>query len=219
MTPIFVVLRKLSCLIVLIVFTLLGTAASQPSHPIQGSVSVEGGGALSWYMYLNADAGSCPGGAGAYSVAEYYSFSYTSSAGVVTSFPHATEGYYWSYPCDSGEPAPPTPITMFGSMFAIAFAPGYYGSGTAIFSQGVQGILYPKYVVVGVTYAPPGDASGAVSTVQYTGTTSIGTTVTNSTSFANDVGYSVQIQDTGNIPTGTTGASGSVQLTKTNLRI
>lgn len=53
----------------------------------------------------------------------------------------------------------------------------------------VQGLLYPKYVVVGVTYAPPGPSSY----VQYTGTTSIGSTTTISSSFANDAGFSVSV--------------------------
>ena len=38
---------------------------------------------------------------------------------------------------------------------------------------GTPGIVNPKYVVVGVTYAPPGPSSY----VQYTGTTNVGDTI------------------------------------------
>lgn len=54
----------------------------------------------------------------------------------------------------------------------------------------VQGLLYPKYMVVGVTYAPPGPSSY----VQYTGTTSVGSTTTISSSFSNDAGFSVSVK-------------------------
>ena len=74
---------------------------------------------------------------------------------------------------------------------------------------GVQGIVYAKYVVVGVTYAPPGVSSD----VQYTGTTSVGSTNTYSSSFTE--GYSVGVSSTWGIklPSGTTTPSGSVTLT------
>jgi hypothetical protein len=80
---------------------------------------------------------------------------------------------------------------------------------------GVQGLLYPKYVVVGVTYAPPGNGSGAVSTVQYTGTTAVGSTTTKGSSFSNDVGFSVSFQNGVGTPGGATLAGGNVSLTAT----
>lgn len=52
------------------------------------------------------------------------------------------------------------------------------------------GFLNPKYIVVGVTYAPPGPSSF----VQYTGTTSVGNTSTVASSFANDVGFSISVK-------------------------
>ena len=51
----------------------------------------------------------------------------------------------------------------------------------------VQGFINPKYVVVGVIYAPPGSNSYA----QYTNLTSVGNTITLANSFQSDVGYSV----------------------------
>jgi hypothetical protein len=86
-------------------------------------------------------------------------------------------------------------------------------SGSTTFTvaapAGVQGIVYPKYVVVGVTYAPP----GASSDVQYTGTTSVGTTSTYSSSFTE--GYSIGVTSSWglDIPSGETAANGAVQIT------
>jgi Protein of unknown function (DUF642) len=86
-------------------------------------------------------------------------------------------------------------------------------SGSTTFTvaapAGTQGLAYPKYVVVGVTYAPP----GASSDVQYTGTTSIGTTSTYSSSFTQ--GYSIGVTTSWgiDIPSGTPTPPGGVTLT------
>jgi hypothetical protein len=87
------------------------------------------------------------------------------------------------------------------------------GQGSAVAApscvQGVQGLLFPKYVVVGVTYAPP----GASSDVQYTGTTSVGSTSTYSDSFTE--GFSIGVSTTWgiDIPSGTPTPNGGVTLT------
>lgn len=74
-----------------------------------------------------------------------------------------------------------------------------------------QGLLYPKYVVMDVIYSPP----GSKSSVQYLNSTSIGNTNTNSSSFSNNVGYSIQVTNGGGIPSTTVGPSGSVTFTVT----
>src|SRR5579863_2495367 len=74
-----------------------------------------------------------------------------------------------------------------------------YGNLSAGFSlNGTAGFITPKYVVMGVTYAPP----GASSNVQYTNTTSVGNTTTISNSFNNNVGFSVTDTMGGSIPAG-----------------
>jgi hypothetical protein len=79
---------------------------------------------------------------------------------------------------------------------------------------GVQGFINPKYIVVGVTYAPPGSSSY----VQYTGTTSIGNTTTIASSFSNAVGFSVSVQNTVGIqgwgPSGTVNGTSSTDYTQ-----
>jgi hypothetical protein len=55
----------------------------------------------------------------------------------------------------------------------------------------VTGWVNPKYIVVGVTYAPPGSTSTAV----YTNSVTQGNTTTIANSFSNDVGVSVSISN------------------------
>jgi hypothetical protein len=114
------------------------------------------------------------------------------SSSVTYTFPSLGAGTFEAY-CQDGS-------SVSGLIhFTIAAAP-----------TGVQGLLYPKYVVVGVTYAPP----GINSTVQYTGTTAVGTTTTKGSSFSNDVGFGVSIQNSFDIiPAGATVATGNVTLT------
>jgi sugar lactone lactonase YvrE len=64
---------------------------------------------------------------------------------------------------------------------------GYNFRIRAVGGAGFSGFINPKYVVVGVVYAPPGSSSS----VTYTNTTSVGDTTTIASSFTSDVGYSV----------------------------
>jgi hypothetical protein len=85
---------------------------------------------------------------------------------------------------------------------------------------GGKGLLYPKYLVAGVVYAPPGHGEMSpygASNVGYVGTTSIGTTATNSSSYSTTLGYSIQLDSTNyKIPKAITAVSGQVQITTSN---
>jgi hypothetical protein len=72
------------------------------------------------------------------------------------------------------------------------------------------GMINPKYVVVGVTYAPPGSAS----TVTYANTTMVGSSTNVSTSFTNQTGYTVTVSRNIGIPAGSI-LNGGVTLTTT----
>jgi hypothetical protein len=72
------------------------------------------------------------------------------------------------------------------------------------------GLINPKYVVVGVTYAPPGSSS----TVTYSNTTMVGSTTNIATSFTNATGYTVSVSRGIGIPAGSI-ITGSVKLTAT----
>jgi len=95
-----------------------------------------------------------------------------------------------------------TPIThtstssTFGYTLTLSDPYGELFAGFSL--NGTNGFITPKYVVVGVTYAPPGTSSN----VQYTGTTSVGNTTTISNSFSNDAGFSVSDSASASIPAG-----------------
>jgi hypothetical protein len=78
---------------------------------------------------------------------------------------------------------------------------------------GTQGFVNPKYVVVGVTYAPPGTNSN----VSYENTISVGSTTNISQSFQSDIGYSVAVAYSlgQTIPAGGVTPTGGVTLTFT----
>src|ERR1017187_347713 len=65
---------------------------------------------------------------------------------------------------------------------------GYYLDGASNYHgflySGSQGYLNPQYLIMGVTYAPPG---GSASSVSYQNTSVVGNTSTNTSSFANGV--------------------------------
>jgi hypothetical protein len=60
-------------------------------------------------------------------------------------------------------------------------------SSAELYFPGPTAFINPKYIVVGVTYAPPGSSSS----VTYTNTTSVGSTTAINSSFQSDVGFSV----------------------------
>ncbi len=64
------------------------------------------------------------------------------------------------------------------------------GTGT-VAPNGVTGFVNPRYVVVGVTYAPPGTSSS----VTYTNSTLVGNTSTTTGSFQNDANVTISVSD------------------------
>lgn len=75
------------------------------------------------------------------------------------------------------------------------------GSGSSVFTLTINltgtgvasplvGYINPKYVIVGITYAPPGPNSS----VTYTNSTLVGNTITLTSSFSNTVGFSVSVE-------------------------
>jgi hypothetical protein len=93
---------------------------------------------------------------------------------------------------------------------AVILSGGYSGATVLAstdeytFNQ-VSGSMNPKYLILGVFYAPPGSKSN----VNYQNNTSVGTTSTLSSTFANTVGYSVAIEGGINILTFASGVTGT----------
>jgi len=76
----------------------------------------------------------------------------------------------------------------------VLVAGGQYGGALASAEfyapvPGITGFVNPKYVVVGVTYAPPGPQSS----VTYSNSTFVGNTTTVNSSFQNDFNFSVSV--------------------------
>jgi hypothetical protein len=86
------------------------------------------------------------------------------------------------------------------------------GALGSVAQVGYQGFINPKYVVVGVTYAPPGPSSF----VQYTSLTTIGNTSTVSSSFSDDIGFSISVTNQASLPAAQANSSGGVTLTFTS---
>jgi hypothetical protein len=95
----------------------------------------------------------------------------------------------------------------------LTFSADQFDSGGQAYiscPQPYQGFVNPKYVVVGVTYAPPGSSSY----VQYGNTISVGNTTDISSSFSNDVGFSISVNS--QIQGWTAGVDGSAGVTATS---
>jgi hypothetical protein len=203
--------RKFLCLFFLIVLS-FGFASAQVT---QGSTSV-GGGTLSWNA--SEDGGLCSPG-NDYMVWDFSLFEFNYN-GVI----YELSGSAFWYQDNNGTGCPISgarPITLtlpsavgYGNNCTVIFTPtsgsqGYANLGSSC-NVGISGFINPKYMVVGVMYAPPGSSSF----VEYTDTTTVGSTSTISSSFQNDVGFSVTIKGGVGIPA--TGiASGGVKLTYT----
>lgn len=89
------------------------------------------------------------------------------------------------------QPTAAFPITLTSQGLTMTFIPTTTG-GASVTLQPVLGFVNPKYVILGVTYAPPGPGSN----VTYTSSTAVGNTTTVSSSFSKDVGVSVSVTDT-----------------------
>ena len=223
------VLRKLPCFCVLTMLSICMTVASAQSGP--GYPSGPGTTETTYTTYPTISVGG--GTLGFTQTTTTPSNCYSSCVGSVveSSFTFTYDGTV--YPLNAGQvtalngnvpnlPKGPQPANLPISLptglpiscidyDASSSTWGPASAGTAVVGSDcpVQGLLYPKYVVVGVTYAPPGPSSS----VQYTGTTSVGNTSTISSSFSNDAGFSVSIKSA----TGLSGfgPKGSLTVTET----
>ncbi len=156
--------RLLKLALVLIAFALAtATAASAQSYPESSPVS--GGGELNWT--LQEQMGYC--GNEYQEVDEVFTnFSYTAPNGNVTGL---SGNITYIFSCDAGyaniqggwnEPGGgDNELDLSYGQCTIAFDAEEYGGGSASLNCPVAypGFINPKYLVVGVTYAPPGASS------------------------------------------------------------
>ncbi len=134
-----------------------------------------------------------------------YTWTVTDTSGAHT-FPHTTST---SDVCSVRPPSPP-PVSTSVEEWSTDYT--YFltatGSVGTIGATGQQGLVNPKFVVVGVTYAPPGTGSS----VTYGNTTSVGNTTTVSDSFTSGTTLTVSTSQNIGVPKGVL-ANGGVTLT------
>jgi hypothetical protein len=87
-------------------------------------------------------------------------------------------------------------VTLSGNGYTIAFTPTANGGASATF-QFQPGYVDLRWVVVGVTYAPPGPSANTF--VQYSKSNLVGTTQTVSNSFLSSVSQSVSLSESSSI--------------------
>jgi hypothetical protein len=179
----------LNACLVLLMFTLTaGVALATQFGPYTRTIPA-GTGTLTYTVsYTVTDCNR----SGSLEYSSYYDdFSYKSASGLVTPIAWAFNRGYNSCTGKGNEEAVTyIVLTSAPSTFAkITFTPQNPDTGNAAAVAGVTGWANPKYKIVGIDYTVPGEQSY----VQYTNTTMMGTSTSNSSSFSTAVASSIEI--------------------------
>jgi hypothetical protein len=137
----------------------------------------------------------------------YSNWAYKDSGGVSHSFQGTT--YYEAQVGNTRSNYCPA---RYGTLDAFSTDGQYYlqaRGSTGSTSGSNVGFINPKYIVVGVTYAPP----GPTSSVTYTNSILVGTTTTTTSSFQNDLSISVSV--TGDVSAWSVVGGAAVKITNT----
>lgn len=169
---------RTEALLISVVLAMIGTA-SATNETVNFGANL---GVLNYVM--TSSTGRCTSNYGEVTYTEYdfSDFSYVSAQGVTQPIDGDTYWYYniggrnatGSCPSSQG----PT-ITYNGSGYTINLAPRYNGVGVLAAQIEVPGYINPKYKIVGLLYAPPGNKSS----VDYTTTNLVSSTVTTKSSY------------------------------------
>lgn len=151
-----------------------------------GSVNVVGGGVLSYESTLNIiNNPSCSFDIPTYLSRSVTAFSYTDARvgnpGVIANVKGVAG-------CSGNQINTPAVLAL-NDTCTIKVDVNYYNGAVTAFKSCANLIVYPKYVVMGVTYAPPGPSSS----VQYSQTNSLSTTITDSSSYTSNLAISSTI--------------------------
>lgn len=167
--------------VVLFLLLMTGMAAAQ-----QQTINVQGGGTLTFQMAHYYD--YC-GSSHSFYVNEwdFSNFVYTDTTGGTYSMPGFAAAFEVTGDNRDNCPTPPpsSPVQLNQQGILITFYPGD-GYATATLGP-ISGILSPKYIVLAVTYAPP----GASSYVNYSNSTSQSTSTSVSKTFTDQTSLSV----------------------------
>jgi hypothetical protein len=210
---------RLSRCMLFIVFALsVATACSAQYYNYPESTPVSGGGTLNYTLQVQN--GYC-GGESQTNADLFESFSYTPSGGSAMNLSGSIDyvypcGYYgidggWDYENNNYSDDDWSNVLSFPyGNCTINFNAYEGGGGSASLScpTAYEGYIDPKYLVLGVTYAPPGPQSF----VQYTSSQGVGTTNSLSNTVSNGTSYSVSLTYSGGI----LGFKGGTQVGYTN---
>lgn len=201
MNRVSVVLRAFACLMVCVLIASGLKAYAQNSYVQSTGV---GGGILYW-----TNNASGPNECG--NDYTYYSYRYSTFSWVAAGVTYPLNGVdaYIATPngvsgCPPSGPEPGPYITMalpvsYGAgNCVISFYPGNDTGTATIECSGIPGYVDPKFIVVGVTYAPPGPSSN--TWVSYANSSLVGNTTTTANSFTSSTAFSVSLKFSAQIP-------------------
>jgi hypothetical protein len=170
---------------------LTGMPTGMAQAQLSGTTPVSGGGTLNYQE--STERVPCPNPGFFATQTNYSNFVYVTAAG--SSIPLNGSDFQISLFGDNRDncppPPPPATVQLTGQGYTISFNPT---------SQPVLGpvpiYLYLKYLVMGVTYAPPGPSSF----VEYTAGKFLGTTKSMSSSFQSGTSLTITVGGKANIP-------------------
>lgn len=212
--------RFINRTVLLLVCLGVGFSVTNLAHAQTNTISVDGGGSLSFMTNTNQE--YCFGAHGlelTYQTTSYSLSAYTDVNGVTTQFSHPILGNATLSPSITGCPKT--------TNFNRTFTPSSYvtvnftgdGGGSAYATAITQSVIDPAYKVVSILYATPGNFSSD----QFTNTTTTGSTTTIAQSFTQGTSVSFDLGFLGLAQSGlsfgastTTGSSNAFQETIAN---
>jgi hypothetical protein len=196
--------RKLSCTLTLVLLVLVCGAVAAHAQS-SGSVSVSSDPSSGVLNYTVTTSTVPCGETDQHTVITgplytYTNFSYVANgttyplSGTATDLARCLKDPDW----DGPEISPAVMTDPINSSCTITFTPGVTSGSAVLACTGVQGYVNPKYVVVGVTYAPPGPSTNTF--VNYVNSTYVGNTTSTINTFADSTTFSVSLTYTTKIP-------------------
>lgn len=188
----------------------LAAGLAQVAQAQSSSQSWGSWGSLTW-DWANGGGTCGPMGRYTYDSTVYSDFVYTGPDGTKYDLIEGGTAYYTSAPLGY---CPPNRLATFddnavGGGYEITFTGGWGGGGSATLN--LEGALTPRYQLLSLLYAPPGHASS----VEYAGTTAIGTSTDISRSFTSGSNFSIKFGVGYNAKCGA-GAGGTLQICGTD---
>jgi len=177
---------KLNRIVVSTLLFGLSAGEATATNTSTGSIQVPGGGTLSYTVSTTIiNNPTCAGDIPSYLSISFTSFSYSTAE--ITN-PTVISNVKGVAGCSGDQISTPATLTL-NNLCSLIFKPAYYGAPSATTSC-PNFSTYPKYIVLGVSYAPP----GPTSFVQYSQSNSLSTTLTDKSSYSSGTTYSTSLK-------------------------